>query len=354
MKNKLYINGIASISAQAGNAVFSGSIAEYHQNIIPAITPDYKEFIPASALRRMSGAIKMGLTATKIALKDAEISMPGAIITGTGKGCQQDTEKFLETLLEQHEEFLSPTAFIQSTHNTVGGQIALNLKCKAYNVTYTQNSGSLESAFMDAQLQFLEQPELDTVLVGGVDEVSKKITPFLYLDGQLKQDETRNLDLFKTESPGTITSEGAHFFSISSTKTLGTYAELLDVLVFNSHTSEDVSERIHSFLKENSLTEEAIELVIFGNNGDSGYDHFYADLQAGIFRNKTQLGYKHLVGDYNTVSGYAVWLACNILKNGVIPGILKLNSVPVKTPKNILIYNQYLGENHSIILLSSR
>lgn len=296
----------------------------------------------------------MGITAAKVALKDAEISMPGAIITGTGQGCQQDTEKFLETLLEQHEKFLSPTAFIQSTHNTVGGQIALNLKCKAYNVTYTQNSGSLESAFMDAQLQFSEQPELDTVLVGGVDEISEKITPFLYLDGQLKLEKTHNLDLFKTESPGTIISEGAHFFSVSSGKSSGTYAELLDVLVFNSDTSEEVSERIYSFLKENRIAEDAIELVILGNNGDSRYDHFYTHLQSGIFRNKPQLGYKHLVGDYNTVSGYAVWLASNILKNKEIPGILKLNSVPVEAPKNVLIYNQYLGENHSIILLGSR
>ncbi len=354
MKNKLYINGIASISAQRENAVFSGSLTEYHQNIIPAIAPNYKEFIPAAALRRMSGAVKMGLTAAKIALKDAEISMPGAIITGTGQGCKQDTEKFLQTMLEQHEEFLSPTAFIQSTHNTVGGQIALNLKCKAYNVTYTQESGSLESALMDAQLQFLARPEPDSVLVGGVDEISDKFTSFLYLDGQLKQEEIHNSDLFETNSPGTITSEGAHFFSISSVKTSGTYAELLDVLVFNVNNSEEVSERITRFLKENQLTEEGIELVILGNNGDSRYDHFYADLQDGIFRNNPQLGYKHLVGDYNTVSGYAVWLACNILKNGERPEVLKLNSIQVKAPKNILIYNQYLGENHSIILLSSR
>ncbi len=354
MKNKLYINGIASISAQAGNAVFSDSIAEYHQNIIPAIAPSYKDFITPASLRRMSGAVKMGLTAAKIALKDAGDSMPAAIITGTGQGCKQDTEKFLEAMLAQNEEFLSPTAFIQSTHNTVGGQIALNLKCKGYNVTYTQNSGSLESALIDVQLHFIEQPEPQTVLVGGVDEISEKITSFLYLDGQLKQEEIYNLDLFKTNSPGTITSEGAHFFSFSAEKTSGTYATLLDVLVFNSNTSEEVSERIRRFLKENHLTEDEIELVILGNNGDSGYDHFYSDLQEGIFRNKTQLAYKHLVGDYNTVSGYAVWLACNILKNGEIPEILKLNSVPVEDPKTILIYNQYLGENHSIILLGSR
>lgn len=354
MKNKLYINGIASISAQAGNAVFSDSVAEYHQNIIPAITPNYKEFIPATSLRRMSGAVKMGITAAKIALKESGVLMPGAIITGTGQGCQQDTEKFLKAMLEQNEELLSPTAFIQSTHNTVGGQIALHLKCKGYNVTYTQNSGSLESALMDAQLHFFEQPEPQAVLVGGVDEISEKITSFLYLDGQLKQEEIYNLDLFKTNFPGTINSEGAHFFSFSTEKTSETYAELLDVLVFNSNTSEEVSGRISRFLKENHLTEDEIDLVILGKNGDSGWDHFYVDLQKGIFRNKTQLAYKHLVGDYNTVSGYAVWLACNILKNGEIPEVLKLNAVPVKKPKTILIYNQYLGENHSIILLGSR
>ncbi|MCJ7759509.1 MAG: 3-oxoacyl-ACP synthase, partial [Gillisia sp.] len=195
--------------------------------------------------------------------------------------------------------------------------------------------------------------EINSVLVGGVDELSKKMTSFMYLDDQLKKQEISNPDLLKSDSSGTITSEGAHFFSISKEKLEKTYAELIDVSVFQAKTSEDVSEKILKVLQLNNYTIEDIDLVILGNNGDNRFDHFYHHLQNGLFPEKPQLAYKHLTGDYKTVSGYAVWLACKIFKTGSIPEILKLNGVTCQNPKTILLYNQYLGDNHSIMILSS-
>ena len=353
MNNRMYINGVAGISAQTEEEVFSNTPREYHTNIFPAVTRNYKEFIPVMALRRMSTAVKMGLTAALIALKDAGIEMPDAIITGTGQGCKQDTEKFLNEMLDKDEALLAPTSFIQSTHNTIGGQIALNLNCNAYNVTYSQNSASLELALTDAILLFNEQPGPANILIGGVDEISENITSFMYLDGQLKQEEIFNLELLKNQSEGSITSEGAHFFTISSTKNEQSYAELLDTSIFNADNPEKVVAEIVAFLEQNSLSPADIDLVILGNNGDSRFDHFYHFLQNGIFREKAQVGYKHLVGDYDTVSGYAMWLGCKILKRKEIPRILKLNEQPAQKLNKILLYNQYLGENHSLILLGS-
>lgn len=353
MNNRIYINGVAGISAQTEEDVFSNTPRDYHTNIFPAVTRNYKEFIPVMALRRMSTAVKMGLTAALIALKDAGIEMPDAIITGTGQGCKQDTEKFLNEMLDKDEALLAPTSFIQSTHNTIGGQIALNLNCNAYNVTYSQNSASLELALTDAVLLFNEQPAPSNVLVGGVDEISEDITSFMYLDGQLKKDEILNLDLLNTQSEGTITSEGAHFFTISSSRNEKTYAELLDISIFNADNDEIVVAEIVAFLEQNSLSRADIDLVILGNNGDSRFDHFYHFLQNGIFTEKPQVGYKHLVGDYDTVSGYGLWLGCKILKRKEIPNILKLNEQSAQKLNKILLYNQYLGENHSLILLGS-
>lgn len=288
-----------------------------------------------------------------MALKDAGISHPDAIITGTGQGCKQDTEKFLESILDNQEGLLAPTSFIQSTHNTVGGQIALNLKSYVYNVTYTQNSGSFESALIDAQVRFMENPNTQPVLVGGVDEISSVITSFLYLDQQLKREQISNLELLKSKTPGTITSEGAHFFVISAKPYTNTYAELIDVTLFGAESPEVVVTRLNEFLIKNNTSEEDIDLVILGNNGDSRYDHFYNQLQKGIFSNITQLAYKHLSGDYNTVSGFAMWLGCKIFKTGKIPQSLKINTTEGSKPEKILLYNHYLGENHSFILLGT-
>ncbi|MBZ9729630.1 beta-ketoacyl synthase chain length factor [Salegentibacter sp. JZCK2] len=353
MENKIYINGIGSISAQPGDVISWEAARLYHENIFPAISPNYKEFIKPMALRRMSQAIKMGITSAKIALNEAEIEIPEAIITGTGEGCKQDTEKFLENLLDQDEKLLTPTSFIQSTHNTIGGQIALNLGCKNYNVTYTQNSVSLETAFLDAQMQFSENPEINSVLVGGVDEISEKITSFRKLDGQLKPDPIKNTDLLKEDSTGTITSEGAHFFALSKEKKQNTYAEFQSVFMKNSIQPEKINDEIEAFLKINKLDLAAVDTVILGINGDNRYDHYYKNPQEKLFKNTTQLAYKHLIGDFDTASGYAVYLAANILKSGEIPEILKLNKLECSVPKTILIYNQYLGRDHSLILLSA-
>jgi len=353
MKNNIYINGMGSISAQNNEEIFTGKVKEYNWNIFPAIDPDYRQFIPPMALRRMSKAVKMGFTAAKLALNESGISFPDAIITGTGQGCKQDTEKFLEEMLGQDEGLLSPTSFIQSTHNTVGGQIALHLKCNAYNVTYTQNSGSLESALIDAGLFLQESEEALNVLAGGVDEISPTISKFLYRDGQLKREEVSNTRLYDEPSPGTITSEGAHFFLLSSERKKETYARLIDIDLFHATGSSEVLAQMKKVLGSNNLSMADVDLVILGNNGDCRYDHFYHKLQQGAFSQIPQLCYKHLVGDYNTVSGFAIWLGSRILRSGTLPLIENGNFITPKRLKNILIYNQYLGENHSIILLGA-
>lgn len=352
MGNKLYINGIAGISAQAGEDIISGKIAEVHQNIFPAQDENYKEFIPPMMLRRMSKAVKMAITAGRKSLADAGVEEPDAIITGTGEGCKQDTGKFLKSMLQQEEGLLTPTSFIQSTHNTVGGQIALNLKCTAYNVTYTQACASLESALLDARLQFSEDPELKSVLVGGVDEIDENITPFYYLDGQLKMEQISNLELFNSNSPGSIASEGAHFFTISAESNNNSYARLEELSIFNSASEEEVEKRIEEFLNQNNISSAEVDVVVLGKNGDAKFDHYYTRLQEGVFSETLQLAYKHLVGEYNTASGYAIWLASEIFRRNEIPKIFRLNEEVIQAPEKILLYNQYQGRNHSLILLS--
>src|SRR5690606_23802730 len=134
---KVYINSIGSISAQRtfDNTGFLEDIVSYHETVIPAIDPNYKDYIPPAAARRMAKGIKMGVVASKIALNGAGLENVDAIITGTGMGCVIDSEKFVSAIIDNKEEFLTPTSFIQSTHNTVGGQIALGMGCKGYNFT---------------------------------------------------------------------------------------------------------------------------------------------------------------------------------------------------------------------------
>jgi len=169
-----YINGLGCISAQKtfdANYLNEVSI-NTNENALYAQQPSYKEIIPPAMIRRMAKGVKMGIYASTEALNEAGIQMPDAIITGTGMGCTEDSEKFLKAILDNKEEFLTPTSFIQSTHNTVAGQIALGLQCKSYNFTYVNGAVSLETALLDAKMQ-LENEEATSVLVGGIDETAQ-------------------------------------------------------------------------------------------------------------------------------------------------------------------------------------
>lgn len=348
--SKIYLNGMASVSAQKSEILDGSKPSSYYENLLPAINENYKAIIKPMILRRMSQAVKMGLFCAKKALLTAGLNTTDAILVGTGQGCLQDTEKFMVHMLESGEGLSSPTSFIQSTHNTVAGQIAINLGCKGHNMTFTQNSVSFESALIDGMLQ-LEEGEVENILVGGVDEISPEFTGFQILDGQIKQKPIHNLDLFKSNTPGTISSESAAFFSMGSVSSTQTYAELVDVSITNVLEKENMQIYIEEFLKRNGLKTSDIDLIILGLNGDIRFDDYYNVLQKGIFSKCCQVGYKHLVGENNSISSYAMWLAASILKTNRIPDIVKLNSINCSEPNNILIYNQYLGKNHGLILL---
>ena len=124
-----YINGIGLISPQhtAENRGFLIEIAEYTADYLKCIEPVYRNYIDPIQLRRMSRLIRMGISAAKISLQDAGLSMPDAIITGTGLGSVEDTEKILADISRQ-EQFLNPALFIQSTYNTISLQIAIKLQ----------------------------------------------------------------------------------------------------------------------------------------------------------------------------------------------------------------------------------
>ena len=157
----VYINRIASIHAESSN----------EKPYFSAQEPDYKEMITnANLRRRMSRMIKMGVACGLECLKDIPSEKVDAIITATGLGCLADTEKFMNALMDNREQMLNPTAFIQSTFNTLGAQLALLLKIHAYNVTYVHRGLSFESALIDGIMSIAEGKQ--HVLAGAMDEIT--------------------------------------------------------------------------------------------------------------------------------------------------------------------------------------
>lgn len=348
-----FINGMGSISAQksvADGGVFE-SVETYTENILPTVDPNYRDYISPGAARRMAKGVKMGTVASKMALKEAGIDLPDAIITGTGMGCTQDSEKFVSAIIDNNEEFLTPTSFIQSTHNTVGAQIALGLQCNNYNFTYVNDTVSFESCLIDAQMMLDEGAE--HILVGGVDEHGNHTNELHKIIGHIKQEPIKNTDLLTAGTSGSIFGEGATFFVIGKHKRPNSYAALTDTAIFNQLPKENLITEITKFLNRNGLSPNDIDALVMGNNGDVDFDGYFHRLTTDIFQNTPLLAFKHLCGEYNTASAYGFYLAANMLKKQKVPAVCRINEVAVKGPANVLLYNQYRGKNHSLVLLKN-
>ena len=352
MSKTVYINSVGSVSVQKtfDNAAFLNEITSYNDSVASVINPDYKTYIPAAQARRMAKGIKMSTVSSQTALKEAGLENVDAIIVGTGLGCIGDSEKFVSDIIDNDEQFLTPTRFIQSSHNTVAGQIALGIGCKGYNFTYVHSAISFESSLMDAKMQ-LENDEAENILVGGVDEMVKHHVDSHRLIGHIKTAPADSTKLLESKTKGSVMGEGSHFFVLSNQKQTSTYAELVAVECYNTIERANLPKKITSFLNENQTSIESVDLIILGYNGDVDFDGYYEDLSSGIFRDTPQVYYKHLSSEFDTASGFAFWIGAKILKTQTIPEAIKLNQLEASNPQTVLIYNQYRGENHSLVLL---
>ncbi len=334
--------------------MFLGEVIEYHDNRLVCMEPDYNEIIPPKLNRRMSRLIKMSAASALTCLKNAGITIPDAIITGTAYGCLEDTGTFLTNLIEQNEEPLSPTAFVQSTHNTAGAQIALLIKCNYYNNTFASGGVSFENALLDGMMFLAEKKQTANVLVGGMDEITDASHTILSRAGLYKRNPVSNLSLFNTKSKGTINGEGAAFFLLANTPSENNLACLEAVATF--YKPEDITEtitQIEHFLLGQSLSASDIDLIIMGNNGHAKDDKIYTQLQDALFGEVTTVRYKNLCGEYPTAIAFALWMAVNIVKTNSIPNILNHNGNVKGKINKVLIYNHYQNIYHSLMLVSA-
>lgn len=348
----VFIRGTGNISIQntLGKMTIDEPIA-YFEPYARCLDPDFKEFISPIALRRMSAIIKRAISSSLVCVKESGIDCPDAIISGTGLGCIEDTEKFLKAMIDNKEQFLQPTYFIQSTHNTISSQIALQLKCHSYNNTYSHRGISFELALMDA-FSLFKSGIIKSALVGGHDEM----TPNYFL--QLKKidfwkNQIKNsLEIHKINTPGSFAGEGNVCFMLSDMPDQMNYAEIANTsLLYRIKNDDELFVSISNFLAEKNLSPADIDVLMTGVSGDINTDPIYFNLADKLFPNALHAFYKNLCGEFFTAPAFGLWSAATCLKNNNVPAIQKLNDKNPGKIKNILLYNQYKNKNHSLILL---
>jgi 3-oxoacyl-[acyl-carrier-protein] synthase II len=312
MTRPVYINGSGIISPSHrwdGNSCVHEEV-KFAGNRLNANEPDYSRFIDAKQIRRMSRVIRMGVTTSQLALKEAGIAAPDAIIAGTALGCLEDTYSFLSNMTVHAEEMLSPTAFIHSTHNTIAAQIALQYKCYGYNSTYVHRNLSFESALTDACL-LIEEGTAENVLVGGVDELIDASFHIMQLLGVYSSMEETGLgDFYSGRSSGVIAGEGSAFFILSPAKSQSSYAKINEIFMSSFENEDQIIEKLKHISNDAELT------ILAGHNGSGINDSAIDNLIASAFDNNSVVKYKHQCGEYGTASAYALWLATDQIRRG--------------------------------------
>ena len=350
----MYISATGNSSPQKtfGHQPLADAV-EYTGNRLACIEPDYKDFIDPKQIRRMSRIIRMGVAAAMECLQEAGIKVPDAIVTGTAYGCLQDTNSFLSKMVEFKEELLTPTSFIQSTHNTIGAQIGLMLQCNNYNNAFVHRGFSFESALLDGMM-LLKENDAANVLVGAIDEITNSSHTILNRLGLYKQGPVSNLEIYKTKTKGTIAGEGAAFFLLAAEPSATDYAKLNGLHTFYKPEGiTEIEKQISSFLERHSVSITDIDLIITGKNGDASSDEVYDQLAKTVFSNKDTVEYKYLCGEYPTAASFAMWLAAVTFKSGKVPAALNYMGSADKKINKVLIYNHYQGIHHSLSLLSA-
>lgn len=351
---KCYINGIGIISPQRTfvNSEFLPEIKSYGNNILTCVTPDFKAYISPVQLRRLSRMLRIGMTAATICLNDAGIKVPDGIVTSTGYGFLEETEKFLKELLERNEMQLTPTYFMQGTYNALAGLVALSVKCTGYNNTYVSKGFAFENALQDCMLLLKAKSNLN-LLLGAYDESAAVQYTAGMREHQFKKEPTNSLDIFKDKTDGCIQGESSSFFDLSGQPSPSTWCSVEGVqLVYLPDTVEELKLAINSFLENHHVPLNEIDLVVSGMSGCKSRDQLLENLEATLFVNTPQVYFKHLCGEYCTATSFGMWLAASILKKQHIPEIVKASNH--KFPgqvDTILLVSHYFNRNYSLMLL---
>lgn len=354
MSKAMYIKAASCISPQHsyGEEKLLEPLMSSDTGMLHVVEQDYRKYISPVAIRRMSKLLKMSITAGMQCLADAGVQ-PDAIITGTGRGSVSDMEHFLSDMIALKEEALNPTYFIQSTYNSVNGWLALQTKCTKYNETFVHRGLSFELALLDAQLTLDEANEAQNILAGGFDEMTDYYYVVKDKIGYWKKEQIDSLELLQhNDTSGTIGGEGASFFVLSNERG-NAKAAVVALKVLHKPSAAEMQQAIKELLEQNGLAVNDIDVVLSGMNGDAKQKELF-EAATGMFGVDTSVcAYKHLCGDFDTASGFGLWLANYIISERNIPSVAIQRDGAHGAIDKLLVVNHTITGDASLILLSS-
>ena len=314
----------------------------YAEPFARCIDPSFKDYVSPIEARRMGKILKRALATSKEALNASGLEIVEAIITGTGYGCIENTEFFLDALSKEGEQLLKPTYFMQSTHNTISSLVAIQTKNHGYNATYAHKSISFDSALQDAWLQF-RLGMIDSALVGGHDEMTPTFYNILKKGGVMGHDD----EMCGEAAVSVVLASDNHGVE--------PLCRLTGFKMLHQPSMNTLMDAVATLLQSAGKSLADIDYILTGISGNHQNDAAYLSETKTLFGDKPLLKYKHLFGQSFTASGLGFYVAAQCLKAGCVPASLFVNGEGKsnKRPESILLYNRSDGTNCSFILLEA-
>lgn len=329
----------------------------FHNPIMPenayneSIEPDYTKYFAPMIARRMGRLLKRSVVTAVEALGQHEV--PDAIITGTGLGCIANTEKFLSAMIDNDEDFLQPTYFMQSTHNTISSQVAQHLKCHGYNCTYSHRGTSFDSSLFDAFLQ-MHSGDIRSALVGGHDEMTPNYFKMLGKIGYWKEGDVTPESLRKDDSQGALSGSCSLNMLLTDQANPDTLCRIVGMEMLYEPSLLNLQETASRMLQQAGLTVQDLDAVVAGLSGDRDNDAVYHSFVEQFCPGKPLVWYKHIFGESFCASAFGAYVGAVCLRHKSIPAHLLFNSSEnIPNPKYILVHNHFHNKDHSLILISS-
>ncbi len=313
------------------------------------ICPDFKQFISPAVSRRMETVLRCAITTALDCTKEEERTSLDGILTGSGLGCIMNTEKFLTSMLQNGEEGLSPSNFMQSTHNTIGSQIAIAFKCHGYNITYSHRGTSFDSALFNAILKF-KLNEFNTALVNGTDEMTDAYYQLFDQVDWWEKEKTPQ-SVYSKEMIGPFSGENSVSFLLTRQQSEHSLCEICDIELLHTPSDKKITECVNELFSSNGVSKESIDAIIIGSNGGKENDEEYDRLCQLIQPSAEKVTYKQLFGESFTMSSFGIYVGATCLKEGYIPKHLTRSGKKIEHPKCILVLNHFQKLDYSITLL---
>jgi 3-oxoacyl-(acyl-carrier-protein) synthase len=343
-----------------------------------SIDPNFKEYVSPIEARRMGRILKRALATSKEALKAAGCDTVDAIMTGTGFGCIENTEFFLDALSIEGEQLLKPTYFMQSTHNTISSLVAIQTKNYNYNATYAHKGISFESALHDAWLQF-HLGKIGSALVGCHDEMTETFHSIMKKGGVMGQDDERcgevavsvvlsnnpvsqvvepvEIEIRRSQTPSQSQSALRPFDGPQGPQAQGPQplCRLTGLKMLHQPTMNNLMDAVTTMLQSADRSLADVDYILTGISGNHENDKAYLAESKTLFGDKPLLKYKHLFGENFTASGLGFYVAAQCLKAGKVPAHLFVNTSDIsdKKPACIMLFNHSDGKDYTLTLLET-